>query len=78
MSASSVTVMELVAFATGVLCSISFFVKVGLTTRSGCSPLPIPYFESPGLAISALAIEPMLLEVPSVSAASTLTEGDAV
>ena len=77
MSACSVTVMVLVASTTGVLCTIDLVLNVGTTTSSGCSPFVIPYLSPPGLVIAALAIEPMLL-VPSVSAASTLTEGDAV
>ena len=78
MSACSVTVIRLVCPDAGVLCTIDLVLNVGTTTSSGCPPSVIPYLSPPGLVIWSMAIVPMLVDVPSLIDAFTLTEGDTV
>jgi hypothetical protein len=76
-SAVSETVIVLVAPDFGVLCWIDFRLKLGTTTVSGSAPLATPSRSHPGFVISADAIEPTLLPLPSWISADTLTAGDA-
>jgi hypothetical protein len=74
--AVSETVNVLVAPDRGVLCRIDFMVKLGTTTVSGSAPSATPNRAPPGFVISADAIEPTLLPLPSSISARTLTDGD--
>ena len=72
-----VTVISLLAPDTGVLCWIVFVLNVGTTTLSGAKPPLIPYLSPVALVNVACATVPMLVVlVPSVSVAATLTVGD--
>ena len=73
----SVTVIKLLAPDTGVLCWMVFVLNVGTATLSGAKPPLIPYLSPVALFKSLCATVPMLVVlVPSVSVADTLTVGE--
>ena len=75
--AVSVTVIKLLALDMGVLCWIAFVLNAGTTTLSGAKPPLMPYLSPVAWVKLVCATVPMLVVlVPSVSVADTLTVGD--